>query len=69
MHFIPVSDRLAGQVMRAGHGERSAYRPIGSPLCGSSDPRTAAATLVAHCAAGGAGGIRDAADLRLPRGA
>ncbi|WP_119157329.1 HisA/HisF-related TIM barrel protein [Caldimonas tepidiphila] len=51
MQIIPVIDLLAGQVVRALKGERSTYRPIESPLCGSSEPRQVAATLLAHCAA------------------
>lgn len=44
-------DILDGQVVRAVRGERSAYRPIQSALCSSSDPVRVAAILLAHCAA------------------
>ncbi|KNZ30622.1 MAG: nickel transporter [Methylibium sp. NZG] len=50
MNIIPVIDLLHGQVVRAVRGERSAYRPIVSPLCGSSDPLAVARILCRHCA-------------------
>ena len=50
MTIIPVIDLLHGQVVRAVRGERSAYRPIVSPLCSSSDPATVARVLGRHCA-------------------
>lgn len=50
MNIIPVIDLLHGQVVRAVRGERSAYRPIVSPLCASSDPPTVARILGRHCA-------------------
>jgi phosphoribosylformimino-5-aminoimidazole carboxamide ribotide isomerase len=50
MRIIPVVDVLDGQVVRAMRGERNAYRPIQSALCGSSDPLRVAAILLAHCA-------------------
>lgn len=48
--LIPVMDLLGGQVVRGVRGDRQAYRPIVSALCGSSDPATVARILVAHCA-------------------
>jgi phosphoribosylformimino-5-aminoimidazole carboxamide ribotide isomerase len=50
MTIIPVIDLLHGQVVRAVRGDRQAYRPIVSALCGSSDPVTVARTLCRHCA-------------------
>jgi phosphoribosyl isomerase A len=50
MNIIPVIDLLHGQVVRAVRGERSAYRPIVSPLCASSDPLAVARILGRHCA-------------------
>ena len=50
MTLIPVIDLMRGQVVRAVRGDRRAYRPIESPLCGSSDPVTVARILCAHCA-------------------
>jgi len=47
---IPVIDLLHGQVVRALRGDRRSYRPIESPLCGSSDPLTVARILCLHCA-------------------
>jgi phosphoribosylformimino-5-aminoimidazole carboxamide ribotide isomerase len=52
MTVIPVVDLLQGLVVRAAGGRRSAYRPIVSALCGSSDPVTVGRTLCDHCAAG-----------------
>jgi len=51
MTLIPVIDLLKGQVVRGVRGDRQAYRPIESALCGSSDPVAVARTLVDHCAA------------------
>ena len=51
--MIPVIDLLAGQVVRAVRGERSAYRPIASRLAEGSEPRVLARALMARCAAGG----------------
>ncbi len=48
--LIPVIDLLGGQVVRAVRGDRQAYRPIVSALCGSSAPLQVARTLCAHCA-------------------
>jgi HisA/HisF family protein len=48
--LIPVVDLLQGQVVRAVRGDRQAYRPIVSALCGSSDPVTVAGILCDHCA-------------------
>lgn len=48
--LIPVMDLLGGQVVRGVRGDRQAYRPIVSALCGSSDPATVARILCAHCA-------------------
>ena len=50
MDIIPVIDLQHGQVVRAVRGERSAYRPIVSPLCGSNEPLAVARTLCTHCA-------------------
>jgi len=49
--LIPVIDLLGGQVVRGVRGERSAYRPIVSALCRSSEPLVVAAVLCEHCAA------------------
>ena len=38
MDVIPVIDVAHGQVVRAVKGERSAYRPIKTPLAASSEP-------------------------------
>ena len=51
MTIIPVIDLLRGQVVRAVRGNRQAYQPVVSPLCGSSDPLTVARILCQHCAA------------------
>lgn len=48
--LIPVIDMLAGQVVRATGGQRAAYRPIVSDLCGSSDPVSVGRVLCTHCA-------------------
>jgi phosphoribosylformimino-5-aminoimidazole carboxamide ribotide isomerase len=48
--LIPVIDLLGGQVVRAVRGDRQSYRPIVSPLCGSSEPLVLARTLCEHCA-------------------
>jgi uncharacterized protein related to proFAR isomerase len=50
LQLIPVVDLLHGQVVRAVRGDRKAYRPIVSALCGSSDPVTVARILCEHCA-------------------
>jgi len=50
MNLIPVIDLMQGQVVRAVRGNRQAYQPIVSRLCGSSDPVTVARILCAHCA-------------------
>ncbi|MEJ8823367.1 HisA/HisF-related TIM barrel protein [Variovorax humicola] len=50
MNLIPVIDLMQGQVVRAVRGDRQAYRPIVSRLCGSSDPVTVARILCDHCA-------------------
>ncbi len=49
--LIPVIDLMAGQVVRGVRGDRQAYRPIVSKLCGSSDPLVVARILCEHCAA------------------
>jgi len=49
--IVPVIDLLHGQVVRGVKGDRKAYRPIVSALCGSSDPLTVARVLLDHCAA------------------
>jgi hypothetical protein len=38
MRIIPVMDLMAGQVVRGIAGRRAEYRPLVSPLCGSSAP-------------------------------
>lgn len=49
VRLIPVIDLLGGQVVRGKGGDRQAYRPIVSALCGSHDPLTVARVLCAHC--------------------
>jgi phosphoribosylformimino-5-aminoimidazole carboxamide ribotide isomerase len=49
MDLVPVIDLLHGQVVRARQGDRQSYRPIVSPLCGSSEPLAVARVLCAHC--------------------
>jgi phosphoribosylformimino-5-aminoimidazole carboxamide ribotide isomerase len=49
--IVPVIDLLNGQVVRGVKGDRKAYRPIVSALCGSSDPVSVARQLLDHCAA------------------
>lgn len=49
VRLIPVIDLLGGQVVRGKGGDRQAYRPIVSALCGSHDPLTVARILCAHC--------------------
>jgi HisA/HisF family protein len=49
--LIPVIDLMAGQVVRGVRGDRQAYRPIVSALCGSSDPLTVARALTEYTAA------------------
>jgi phosphoribosylformimino-5-aminoimidazole carboxamide ribotide isomerase len=46
MQVIPVIDLLAGQVVRAVRGERSAYRPVHSALCVGSEPLVVARALL-----------------------
>lgn len=46
-NVIPVIDLLQGQVVRARHGERHAYRPIVSSLCSDADPLGVAQALFA----------------------
>ncbi|WP_213954813.1 MULTISPECIES: HisA/HisF-related TIM barrel protein [unclassified Variovorax] len=50
MNLIPVIDLMQGQVVRAVRGNRQAYQPVVSRLCGSSDPVTVASILCEHCA-------------------
>jgi HisA/HisF family protein len=52
MDIVPVIDLQHGQVVRALRGDRQAYRPIRSALCGSSDPRIVAPLLCAYAGAG-----------------
>src|SRR5262245_51171718 len=47
MLVIPVLDLMAGQVVHARRGERSAYRPLESKLTPSSDPVQVAGALLA----------------------
>ncbi len=42
MDIIPVLDIARGLAVRAVKGERSAYRPIETPLSASSDPAAVA---------------------------
>ncbi len=46
MLIIPVLDLMAGQVVHARRGERSAYRPLESKLTPSSDPLPIVAALL-----------------------
>jgi phosphoribosylformimino-5-aminoimidazole carboxamide ribotide isomerase len=50
MQIVPVIDLLAGHVVRAERGLRSRYRPISSPLCGSSSPLLVAPILLDYAA-------------------
>src|SRR4051794_38219838 len=45
--IIPVLDVMGGQVVRAIGGRRDEYRPLVSPLCGSSEPVAVASALLA----------------------
>ena len=47
MQVIPVLDLLDGHVVRAVRGERTAYRPIQSPLAAASEPLPIARALLA----------------------
>ncbi|HXE26825.1 MAG TPA: HisA/HisF-related TIM barrel protein [Roseiarcus sp.] len=47
MQAIPVIDLMGGEVVRARMGERSAYRPLESPLSPSSDPIAVVSGLIA----------------------
>ncbi|WP_133648750.1 HisA/HisF-related TIM barrel protein [Paraburkholderia flava] len=47
MQVIPVLDLLDGHVVRAVRGERTAYRPIRSPLAPTSEPLPVARALLA----------------------
>ena len=47
MLIIPVLDLMAGQVVHARRGERSAYRPLQSKLTPSSDPLEVVGALLA----------------------
>ncbi|MEX3957820.1 HisA/HisF-related TIM barrel protein [Trinickia sp. EG282A] len=47
MQVIPVLDLLDGHAVRAQRGERASYRPIRSPLAGTSEPVSLARALVA----------------------
>lgn len=40
---------MGAQAVRAVRGERSAYQPVQSALCGSSDPLRVAGILLEHC--------------------
>ncbi|MBS0445388.1 MAG: nickel transporter [Proteobacteria bacterium] len=51
MELIPVVDLLGGAVVRGVQGNRQAYRPIESPLCGTSEPIAVAQVLVERAAA------------------
>ncbi|MBN8441585.1 MAG: nickel transporter [Thauera sp.] len=51
MQIIPVVDLMNGQVVRAVRGQRSAYRPVVSALCESSDPPTVARALCDYAGA------------------
>jgi phosphoribosylformimino-5-aminoimidazole carboxamide ribotide isomerase len=47
MQVIPVLDLLDGHAVRAQRGNRTAYRPIVSPLAGTSEPLALARSLIA----------------------
>jgi phosphoribosylformimino-5-aminoimidazole carboxamide ribotide isomerase len=47
LQAIPVIDLMGGEVVRARMGERSAYRPLESPLSPSSDPIAVVSGLIA----------------------
>jgi phosphoribosylformimino-5-aminoimidazole carboxamide ribotide isomerase len=49
LQVIPVLDLMHGQVVHAVRGERSAYRPIISPLAAGSEPVTIARALLSRC--------------------
>lgn len=49
--LIPVIDLMRGAAVHAVRGQRSAYQPVQSVLCGGSAPLTVARALLAHCAA------------------
>jgi phosphoribosylformimino-5-aminoimidazole carboxamide ribotide isomerase len=69
LQVVPVLDLLHGQVVRAVRGERSAYRPIRSPLVHGSEPRDVARALLARCAAAlGRATVLYAADLDAIQG-
>jgi phosphoribosylformimino-5-aminoimidazole carboxamide ribotide isomerase len=51
MRVIPVIDLMAGQVVRAVRGERSAYQPVCSALCTGSAPFTVACALLEYSGA------------------
>jgi phosphoribosylformimino-5-aminoimidazole carboxamide ribotide isomerase len=46
MEIVPVIDLKGGVVVRARHGERASYRPIGTPLAVGSDPVDVVAGLL-----------------------
>lgn len=66
--MIPVLDLLAGQVVRAVRGERSAYRPIVSGLAAGSDPLVITQALLARCARPGVAPKLYIADLDAIQG-
>lgn len=43
---IPVIDLMGGKVVRARHGQRHAYQPIQSQLCGSPEPQEVVRALL-----------------------
>jgi len=49
MQLIPVVDLRGGHAVRAVRGDRSAYRPVESALCQTSDPLRVARILLEHC--------------------
>ncbi len=51
MQLIPVIDLIGGQVVRAERGNRSAYKPIVSPLCTGADPLMIASAMIAKAKA------------------
>jgi phosphoribosylformimino-5-aminoimidazole carboxamide ribotide isomerase len=65
---IPVLDLRQGQVVRAVRGERSAYRPIVTPLAQGSEPCDIARALLAKCGMASQGGVLYVADLDAIQG-
>jgi phosphoribosylformimino-5-aminoimidazole carboxamide ribotide isomerase len=68
VQVIPVLDLLGGVVVRALRGERSAYKPIVSPLVQGSEPLAVASVLLDRCTAPGRDGVLYVADLDALQG-